>query len=279
MDLFTMVTRRFKKVFSKQEQMRTFPIYDASIEVSHWKLLHALYFANLCYFEFFSPPNSRNCAVEANGTGISWRIFQIIHTLLNFRNGNHLTENFGSKIVRNGTSREEIFFWLARVSGGNTLGWKILLKIAQLPLNHLFWADCSFLENQSAVSIISSNIPAISWGSFSKCPRPYLISVAWFKGAVWRYIQRFCCTQTCLKIDWKLSAKYSFHSQEKHKTSTRKLQWSADGQNGTRLKRKLRIKKLTWKTSARRFSSSSPFSLKQVANNKIRLRSHLCFAI
>lgn len=32
MDLFTMVTRRFKKVFSKQEQMRTFPIYDASIE-------------------------------------------------------------------------------------------------------------------------------------------------------------------------------------------------------------------------------------------------------
>lgn len=34
MDLFTMVTRRFKKVFSKQEQMRTFPIYDASIEVS-----------------------------------------------------------------------------------------------------------------------------------------------------------------------------------------------------------------------------------------------------
>ena len=29
-----MVTRRFKKVFSKQEQMRTFPIYDASIEVS-----------------------------------------------------------------------------------------------------------------------------------------------------------------------------------------------------------------------------------------------------
>ena len=35
MDLFTMVSRRFKKVFSKQEQMRTFPIYDASIEVSH----------------------------------------------------------------------------------------------------------------------------------------------------------------------------------------------------------------------------------------------------
>ena len=34
MDLFTMVTRRFKKVFSKQEQMRTFPVYDASIEVS-----------------------------------------------------------------------------------------------------------------------------------------------------------------------------------------------------------------------------------------------------
>lgn len=34
MDLFTMVSRRFKKVFSKQEQMRTFPIYDASIEVS-----------------------------------------------------------------------------------------------------------------------------------------------------------------------------------------------------------------------------------------------------
>ena len=33
MDLFTMVSRRFKKVFSKQEQMRTFPIYDASIEV------------------------------------------------------------------------------------------------------------------------------------------------------------------------------------------------------------------------------------------------------
>ncbi|CAH3180891.1 unnamed protein product [Porites lobata] len=32
MDLFTMVTRRFKKVFSKQEQMRTFPVYDASIE-------------------------------------------------------------------------------------------------------------------------------------------------------------------------------------------------------------------------------------------------------
>ncbi|XP_068750634.1 uncharacterized protein [Montipora capricornis] len=32
MDLFTMVSRRFKKVFSKQEQMRTFPIYDASIE-------------------------------------------------------------------------------------------------------------------------------------------------------------------------------------------------------------------------------------------------------
>ena len=37
MDLFTMVSRRFKKVFSKQEQMRTFPIYDASIEVSHLK--------------------------------------------------------------------------------------------------------------------------------------------------------------------------------------------------------------------------------------------------
>ena len=34
MDLFTMVSRRFKKVFSKQEQMRTFPVYDASIEVS-----------------------------------------------------------------------------------------------------------------------------------------------------------------------------------------------------------------------------------------------------
>ena len=34
MDLFTMVTRRFKKMFSKQEQMRTFPVYDASIEVS-----------------------------------------------------------------------------------------------------------------------------------------------------------------------------------------------------------------------------------------------------
>ena len=34
MDLFTMVSRRFKKVFSKQEQMKTFPIYDASIEVS-----------------------------------------------------------------------------------------------------------------------------------------------------------------------------------------------------------------------------------------------------
>lgn len=34
MDLFTMVSRRFKKVFSKQDQMRTFPIYDASIEVS-----------------------------------------------------------------------------------------------------------------------------------------------------------------------------------------------------------------------------------------------------
>ena len=33
MDLFTMVSRRFKKVYSKQEQMRTFPIYDASIEV------------------------------------------------------------------------------------------------------------------------------------------------------------------------------------------------------------------------------------------------------
>lgn len=32
MDLFTMVSRRFKKVFSKQEQMRTFPVYDASIE-------------------------------------------------------------------------------------------------------------------------------------------------------------------------------------------------------------------------------------------------------
>lgn len=34
MDLFTMVTRRFKKVFSKQEQLRTFPVYDASVEVS-----------------------------------------------------------------------------------------------------------------------------------------------------------------------------------------------------------------------------------------------------
>ncbi|EDO39453.1 predicted protein [Nematostella vectensis] len=32
MDLFTMVTRRFKKVFSKQEQLRTFPIYDTSVE-------------------------------------------------------------------------------------------------------------------------------------------------------------------------------------------------------------------------------------------------------
>ncbi|XP_074637432.1 uncharacterized protein LOC141895506 [Acropora palmata] len=32
MDLFTMVTRRFKKVFSKQEQLRTFPVYDASVE-------------------------------------------------------------------------------------------------------------------------------------------------------------------------------------------------------------------------------------------------------
>lgn len=27
-----MVTRRFKKVFSKQEQLRTFPVYDASVE-------------------------------------------------------------------------------------------------------------------------------------------------------------------------------------------------------------------------------------------------------
>ena len=43
MDLFTMVTRRFKKVFSKQEQMRTFPVYDASIEVSQY---HNAFFPN-----------------------------------------------------------------------------------------------------------------------------------------------------------------------------------------------------------------------------------------
>ena len=38
-----MVSRRFKKVFSKQEQLRTFPTYDASIEVCLLPLLCGLH--------------------------------------------------------------------------------------------------------------------------------------------------------------------------------------------------------------------------------------------
>ncbi len=33
MELFTLVSRKFKKIFSKQEQLRSFAVYDALVEV------------------------------------------------------------------------------------------------------------------------------------------------------------------------------------------------------------------------------------------------------
>ena len=59
MDLFTMVSRRFKKVFSKQEQMRTFPIYDALIEVSDLNI----YFLFINYL-LFIPPTFRSVSLD-----------------------------------------------------------------------------------------------------------------------------------------------------------------------------------------------------------------------
>ena len=86
------------------------------------------------------------------------------------------------------------------------------------------------------------------------------------KGAVSRNFQRFGCAQTCLKIDWNHLILVSFPRETQIKL---KCGWP-------KLDKIERIaKRLTWKAVARRFTSLSPFSLKQVVNNKIRLRNHL----
>ena len=39
MELFTHVSRKFKKVFLKQEQLRNFPVYDVFLEVCNHHFL------------------------------------------------------------------------------------------------------------------------------------------------------------------------------------------------------------------------------------------------